>query len=78
MHKASRPNARRAVIELISKRPRRGRTGLDLADPLQAMRPVGEIAARNGHAQRPPHFSQIFRAEYGMTPSEYRQRALRL
>jgi AraC-like DNA-binding protein len=25
-----------------------------------------------------PHFSQIFRAEYGMTPSEYRQRALRL
>ncbi|QSE86817.1 helix-turn-helix domain-containing protein (plasmid) [Rhodococcus koreensis] len=69
--------ARRAVVELISKRPRRGWTGLDLADPLQAMRPVGEIAARNGMLNA-PHFSQNFRAEYGMTPSEYRRRALRL
>ncbi|SEB37833.1 regulatory helix-turn-helix protein, AraC family [Rhodococcus jostii] len=68
--------ARRAVVELISKRPRRGWTGPDLADPLQAMQPVGEIA-RNGTLNA-PHFSQIFRAEYGMTPSEYRQRALRL
>ncbi|MFC0452244.1 helix-turn-helix transcriptional regulator [Rhodococcus jostii] len=40
------------------------------------MQPVGEIA-RNGTLNA-PHFSQIFRAEYGMTPSEYRQRALRL
>ncbi|WP_259376171.1 helix-turn-helix domain-containing protein [Rhodococcus koreensis] len=41
------------------------------------MRPVGEIAARNGMLNA-PHFSQNFRAEYGMTPSEYRRRALRL
>ncbi|MFC9837866.1 helix-turn-helix domain-containing protein [Rhodococcus sp. NPDC127530] len=48
----------------------------DLADPLQALRPVGEIAARNGMLNA-PHFSQIFRAEYGASPSEYRRRVLR-
>lgn len=51
------------------------RSRKDLADPLLALRPVGEIAARNGILNA-PHFSQIFRTEFGTTPSEYRQRAL--
>ncbi|WP_418328365.1 helix-turn-helix transcriptional regulator [Rhodococcus oxybenzonivorans] len=53
--------------------PRTDRTGPRRPAPGHA------ACGRDRRPQRacstPPHFSQIFRAEYGMTPSEYRQRA---
>ena len=47
----------------------------DLGDPLQAARSVGDIAARNGLLNA-SHFSQMFRAEFGETPKDYRRREL--
>jgi AraC-like DNA-binding protein len=43
----------------------------DLADPLLRDRPIAAIAARWGMLQ-PAHFSRAFRAQYGMSPREYR------
>ncbi|MCC9194692.1 helix-turn-helix domain-containing protein [Arthrobacter sp. zg-Y916] len=43
----------------------------DLADPLQAGVPVGAIGARWGLPD-PAHFSRVFRAAYGQSPSAYR------
>lgn len=43
----------------------------DLADPLQADVPVGAIGARWGLPD-PAHFSRVFRAAYGQSPSAYR------
>lgn len=43
----------------------------DLADPLQADVPVGAIGARWGLPD-PAHFSRVFRAAYGQSPSVYR------
>jgi AraC-like DNA-binding protein len=44
----------------------------DLLDPELAERPVGATAARWGFAS-PAHFSRAFRAEYGLSPGEYRR-----
>lgn len=43
----------------------------DLGDPTQRDRPVHEISHRWGFAHHAT-FSRVFRARYGMTPSEYR------
>ncbi|WP_083521755.1 helix-turn-helix domain-containing protein [Arthrobacter luteolus] len=45
----------------------------DLADPLQADIPVGAIGTRWGLPD-PAHFSRVFRAAYGLSPSAYRLR----
>jgi AraC-like DNA-binding protein len=47
----------------------------DLADPLQADVPVGAIGARWGLPD-PAHFSRVFRAAHGCSPSAYRHTAL--
>jgi AraC-like DNA-binding protein len=44
----------------------------DLADPHLASRPINAIAARWGFTS-PAHFSQAFRAAYGLPPSQFRQ-----
>ncbi|MFD7069096.1 helix-turn-helix domain-containing protein [Streptomyces sp. NPDC059913] len=43
----------------------------DLTDPRLAGCSIQTIAARRGLAA-PAHFSRLFRAAYGMTPSDYR------
>lgn len=50
------------------------RARADLLDPLLADRPVWVIAAGRGFAD-PAHFSRVFKAAYGMTPSEFRRGA---
>ncbi|MFI0901565.1 helix-turn-helix domain-containing protein [Streptomyces sp. NPDC020983] len=55
---------------------RLARARADLADPAQAARPVQAIAARWGFGH-PPDFTRAFRAAYGLTPTDYRQAALR-
>ncbi len=47
----------------------------NLADPLNAEQTVGEIAQRWGF-ESASHFGRLFRAEYGVTPRDYRQAAL--
>lgn len=44
----------------------------DLLDPGQAAKPVSAIAARRGFRDA-PHFGQVFRAAYGMSPGAYRR-----
>ena len=53
---------------------RLGQCRRDLTDPRLAALPVHAIAARWG-LTRPAHFSRIFKAAYGLSPSEYRQQA---
>ncbi|MFJ6011136.1 helix-turn-helix domain-containing protein [Streptomyces sp. NPDC092952] len=48
----------------------------DLTDPRLADRSIQTIAARWGLAA-PAHFSRLFRAAYGMAPSEYRHASVR-
>lgn len=43
----------------------------DLVDPIHADRPVSAIAARWGLTDA-AHFSRVFKAEYGMSPTAYR------
>ncbi|WP_410671434.1 helix-turn-helix domain-containing protein [Amycolatopsis sp. cmx-4-68] len=45
----------------------------ELAEPHLSTRPVNAIAARWGFRSA-AHFSQVFRATYGMSPSEFRRR----
>lgn len=47
------------------------RSRRDLADPLLRDRPVSAIAARWGFT--PAHFTRLFRAVYGVTPTDYRR-----
>ncbi|MFD6952631.1 AraC family transcriptional regulator [Nocardiopsis sp. TSRI0078] len=47
----------------------------DLADPVYADRPVSWVAGRWG-LQDPAHFSRLFRAEFGESPSAYRRAQL--
>jgi AraC-like DNA-binding protein len=47
----------------------------DLLDPALRDRPVSAIAARWGITD-PAHFSRLFRATYGVPPSEYRDLGL--
>jgi AraC-like DNA-binding protein len=44
----------------------------DLIDPALAGRTISAVAARWGFVD-PTHFTRAFRAEYGMSPSEYRR-----
>ena len=60
------------VARLIQQR-RLERCRHDLMDAAQATKPVSAIAARWGLAN-PGHFSKLFRAAYGMTPTEFRVR----
>lgn len=46
----------------------------DLLDPLHAARPVSRVAARWGLTDA-AHFSRLFKAEYGESPTSYRLRA---
>ncbi|MGI5158541.1 helix-turn-helix domain-containing protein [Microbispora sp. CA-102843] len=46
----------------------------DLGDPALLHRPVHAVAAHWGLTE-PAHFSRVFRAAYGVSPSEYRDRA---
>lgn len=75
----------RALYKLFESEPRSISAGIrqarldrcrrDLLDPALADRPVGWIAARWGlpnHA----HFSRLFRATYGCSPSELRRNAV--
>ncbi|MEH0844130.1 helix-turn-helix domain-containing protein [Micromonospora sp. CPCC 205711] len=50
------------------------RCSRDLADPALARLSVHEVAARCGFRDR-AHFSRAFRAAYGLSPSEHRDRA---
>jgi AraC-like DNA-binding protein len=47
----------------------------DLAQPRLSSRPIHAVAARWGFSS-PAHFSQIFRGEYGLPPSDYRRQCL--
>jgi AraC-like DNA-binding protein len=58
------------VSEWIRRR-RLARCACDLIDPALAGEPVGEIGARWG-ITNPSHFSRLFRARYGLPPSDYR------
>lgn len=49
----------------------------DLADPLCNHVPVGEIGARWGFADG-AHFSRVFRATYGLSPTQYRSNPIPL
>ncbi|MEU8307125.1 helix-turn-helix domain-containing protein [Actinomadura sp. NPDC048955] len=44
----------------------------DLSDPMLAATPIGAVAARWGFTS-PAHFSQAFRAAYGLSPRQFRQ-----
>ncbi|MEU5261475.1 helix-turn-helix domain-containing protein [Amycolatopsis sp. NPDC021455] len=46
-----------------------------LADPALARRPVASLAAEWGIAEA-SHFSKLFRAEFGVSPREFRAAAL--
>lgn len=46
----------------------------DLVDPVHADRPVSAVAAQWG-LHDAAHFSRLFKAEYGQSPSAYRERA---
>ncbi|WFE41483.1 helix-turn-helix domain-containing protein [Micromonospora sp. WMMD998] len=52
------------------------RAARDLADPGLRRLSVAQIAVRCGFAH-PAHFSRAFRAAYGMSPGEHRERAAR-
>ncbi|UEA60748.1 helix-turn-helix domain-containing protein [Gordonia otitidis] len=52
---------------------RLARSRRDLADPRQAHRSIGDIAASNGLVDA-AHFSKLFKSTYGMSPREYRDR----
>ncbi|GAA1139386.1 helix-turn-helix domain-containing protein [Nesterenkonia lutea] len=47
----------------------------DLSDPIHAQRPVSWVAGRWG-LHDAAHFSRLFRAEYGESPSAYRRKRL--
>lgn len=46
---------------------------MDLSSSLQDYLPISTIAARRGFVN-PPHFSRLFKATFGETPVEFRQR----
>jgi AraC-like DNA-binding protein len=57
---------------LLHRRLERCRRALE--DPLQANRMIGDIAFSWGFSDL-SHFTRRFRAEFGMTPSDYRRQA---
>jgi AraC-like DNA-binding protein len=54
------------------RRRRLERCRQDLAQPRLSTRPIYAVAARWGFSS-PAHFSQAFRGEYGLSPSDYRR-----
>lgn len=56
------------------RRRRLDRARADLQDPAQRDLPVGHVAARWGLPD-PAHFSRLYRAAYGVSPSEERREA---
>ncbi|MFI7022815.1 helix-turn-helix domain-containing protein [Micromonospora sp. NPDC049900] len=62
-----------SVAELIRRR-RLEQCRRDLANPLLADRPIYAVASRWGLGDR-SQFARLFRARYGMSPQEYRQRS---
>ncbi len=56
------------------RRRRLERCRRDLADPLLTAQPVHAVAAMWGFSH-PQHFSRAFRADFGMSPQEYRRAA---
>lgn len=61
------------TVSNMIRRRRLDRCRQDLTDPLKAAWTIGEIAAHNGLTGA-SHFSQLFRAEFGESPSTYRRR----
>ncbi|MEV7968120.1 helix-turn-helix domain-containing protein [Sphaerisporangium sp. NPDC088356] len=59
------------------RRRRLERCRRDLGDPALLHRPIHALAAHWGLTD-PAQFSRIFRAAYGISPSEYRQQALHI
>jgi AraC-like DNA-binding protein len=57
------------------RRRRLERCRSDLADPLYANLPVRGVASRWALTD-PPHFSRLFRSEFGISPAEWRRRSL--
>jgi AraC-like DNA-binding protein len=66
--------AQRTTVAEWIRRRRLERCARDLLDPALAREPIGEIAARWG-ITNPAHFSRLFRAQFGLSPSEYRAAA---
>jgi AraC-like DNA-binding protein len=64
--------AEHATIGSWIRTRRLDRCRRDLADPCQHGRAVSAIGARWGFADA-THFARAFKAEYGLTPSEYRR-----
>jgi AraC-like DNA-binding protein len=65
-----------STVAAFIRRQRLTRAARDLTDPALATRPVYAIAARYGFP-RPADFTRAFRAEYGLTPIDYRHGGLR-
>ena len=57
------------------RRRRLDRIRRALVDPALTRRPVSSLAAQWGFAEA-SHFSKLFRAEFGMSPREFREAAL--
>jgi AraC-like DNA-binding protein len=64
-----------ATVASWIRQRRLERSRRDLGDPALASHPVARIATRWGFSSA-SHFSQAFRAAYGMPPQEYRQQVL--
>ncbi|MCH0538502.1 helix-turn-helix domain-containing protein [Streptomyces sp. MUM 203J] len=62
------------TVAATIRRRRLERCRADLADPRLRGRPIGALAARWGFLA-PPEFSRVFRAAYGLTPSDFRRQA---
>jgi AraC-like DNA-binding protein len=74
LHRLFRQEGTTVAALIRSRRLERARR--DLADPALAHTPLHTIAARCGFGA-PAHFSRVFRAAHGMSPSDYRYVRLR-
>ncbi|MDG4799579.1 helix-turn-helix domain-containing protein [Micromonospora sp. WMMD980] len=64
------------TVGALIRTGRLDRAARELADPGLGRLSVAQIAARCGFAH-PAHFSRAFRAAYGLSPGEHRERAVR-
>jgi AraC-like DNA-binding protein len=65
-------SAQHATVSGWVRQRRLERCRDDLVDPRRAREPVSVLAARWGLLDA-PHFSRLFKAEYGLSPRRYRQ-----